>query len=247
MDTYGDMVTLLLCFFVLLYSISSVDQKMWENLVLSLNPDAVRELEEIHGEGDVEEGLVEEPPEGEEMEDLFDEIYEALMAAAANLGIQQDVSISKGEGYVFVSFHDKVFFDGDSSVLKEEGKVILDAFAEALAPASAQIKELQVLGHTSQATPDRPNNIMTDRILSAERSARIVAYIQEKNVIEAARLVGMAFGQFRPIDTFETAEGRAHNRRAEMLITKMGSEERSLSSYYQEIYGDDVYGEWMEE
>lgn len=40
MDTYGDMVTLLLCFFVLLYSISSVDQAKWEMLVKSFNPDA---------------------------------------------------------------------------------------------------------------------------------------------------------------------------------------------------------------
>ncbi|MCI8454014.1 MAG: hypothetical protein HFE84_05300, partial [Lachnospiraceae bacterium] len=40
MDTYGDMVTLLLCFFVLLYSISSTDQVKWENLVKSLNPNA---------------------------------------------------------------------------------------------------------------------------------------------------------------------------------------------------------------
>ena len=40
MDTYGDMVTLLLCFFVLLYSISSVDQAKWREVVKSFNPDA---------------------------------------------------------------------------------------------------------------------------------------------------------------------------------------------------------------
>ena len=40
MGTYGDMVTLLLCFFVLLYSISSVDEVKWENLVKSMNPEA---------------------------------------------------------------------------------------------------------------------------------------------------------------------------------------------------------------
>ena len=40
MDTYGDMVTLLLCFFVLLYSMSSIDSDKWELLVKSFNPDA---------------------------------------------------------------------------------------------------------------------------------------------------------------------------------------------------------------
>ena len=46
MDTYGDMVTLLLCFFVLLYSISSVDQSKWIKLVESFNPDA-KEVSQI--------------------------------------------------------------------------------------------------------------------------------------------------------------------------------------------------------
>ena len=44
MDTYGDMVTLLLCFFVLLYSMSTLDQQKWQKLVQSFNPDAIEEV-----------------------------------------------------------------------------------------------------------------------------------------------------------------------------------------------------------
>ena len=56
MDTYGDMVTLLLCFFVLLYSISSVDQVKWENLVKSLNPDASKEVSQLVTVDDIKPG-----------------------------------------------------------------------------------------------------------------------------------------------------------------------------------------------
>ena len=45
MDTYGDMVTLLLCFFVLLYSISTIDQDKWMVFIQSFNRDAVEELD----------------------------------------------------------------------------------------------------------------------------------------------------------------------------------------------------------
>lgn len=243
LDTYADMVTLLLCFFVLLYSISSVDQAKWENFVLSINPDAAQALQEPRADGTETEGVLEKT---EINEDAFEELYNALMAAAESLGIGNQVSISQGDGYTFISFKDKVFFDGDSPVLKEEGKLVLDMFAEAIAPAAEHIKEIEVLGHTSQGDPNIPNEVITDRMLSADRSAQIVAYLQGKNIIEPAKLISMAFGQFRPIDTFQTPEGRAHNRRAEILITKDGSVERSLSFYYEEVYGSGVYEEWMD-
>ena len=49
MDTYGDMVTLLLCFFVLLYSMSTVDENKWKALVQSFNPDAVETMTDPKG------------------------------------------------------------------------------------------------------------------------------------------------------------------------------------------------------
>lgn len=237
LNTYADMVTLLLCFFVLLYSISNVDQGKWKNLILSLNPKATAEelLNEAKSNGTEVDGVLEEMPGADA--DEFTDMYYALLSAAATMGLSDQVSISQGDGYTFISFKDKVFFDGDSPVLKAEGKAVLDEFIKAIEPAAGTIKELEVLGHTSQGNPDIPNEVITDRVLSAERSAQIVAYIQEKNVIDPAKLVSLAYGQFRPIDTFETKEGRAHNRRAEILITKDDTVERSLSYYYEQVYG----------
>lgn len=235
MDTYGDMVTLLLCFFVMLYSISNVDQNKFRALVESLNPDAIQQMEEaMTGAGD---GQSQAGTSGTEQSE-FDEIYQRLVAMSEELGIQEQADIYQGDGYTFISFRDQVFFDGNSPILKDEGKVILDSFCEAIAPAADSIKELEVLGHTSQGTPDVPNEIVTDRVLSAERSAQVVAYIQEKDIIPPEKLVGCAYGQWRPIASFDTVEDRAKNRRAEILITKNGSVERSLEEYYEQIYGD---------
>lgn len=252
MGTYGDMVTLLLCFFVLLYSISSVDQAKWDNLVKSLNPNAEAELTQIvtdtnfqPGEEDVPGGMPEsgDLTEAEAAPEAFEQVYENLKKMMEENGLDANVEISTGEGYTFISFRDEVFFDGNSPVLKEQGKVILDGFSGAIAPAASSIKEIQVLGHTSQAEPTVPNEVVSDRVLSAERSAQVVAYIQMKNIIEPAKLVSAAYGQFRPIDTFETREGRAKNRRAEILITKTGSAEQSLADYYAQVYGTSAEGE----
>lgn len=237
MGTYGDMVTLLLCFFVLLYSISSVDQAKWENLVKSMNPNAsevsqiVSDTQLTPGEDDVPGGAPDATSE------QFDQMAQALQDVAASMGIESNVEITKGEGYAFISFRDEVFFDGDSYIIKGQGQAILDGFAGAIAPASDSIKEIQVLGHTTQADPHVVNEVVGDRMLAAERSAQVVSYLQMKNVVEPSKLVSAAYGQYRPIDSFATEESRSRNRRAEILITKTGSAEQSLATYYEEVYG----------
>ena len=94
------------------------------------------------------------------------------------------------------------------------------------------------MGHTSQAEPNKPNNVETDRRLAAARSANVAAYIQKKNVVDPADLLAVSYGQFHPIATFATREGREKNRRAEILILEKGSSQKSLSDYYKEVYGE---------
>ena len=242
MDTYGDMVTLLLCFFVLLYSISSVDQVKWENLVKSLNPDASKEVsqlvtvddikpgdEDVPGSTDLpkdtdREAIYEDDLEDPKPEELtaeqqaqidqqFDELYEALQQLKKLANNESEVEVAKGDGYTFITFRDKVFFDGDNWVMRDDGKKMMDQFAKIIKPGSASIEQIQIIGHTSQGAPDKKNNINTDRELSAMRSAVVTAYLQKKNVIDPAKLFSSAYGQHRPIASFKTAADRAKNRR----------------------------------
>ena len=203
MDTYGDMVTLLLCFFVLLYSISSVDQSKWIKLVESFNPDA-KEVSQIVTDT-VADGNDEVPGNAEATEEaVFDELYERLKLAVEDAGIETEVELTKGDGYTFVRFRDTMFFDGDSAVIRPEGKVILDRFAEAIAPASDVIQEIQVLGHTTQALPNQQNDVVSDRVLSSERAANVTGYLQQKNLVSPDKLVSVGYGQFRPVAPFDT-------------------------------------------
>ena len=200
MDTYGDMVTLLLCFFVLLYSISSVDQQKWEIIVKSFNPgaDAVSQIDTDsdlkEGDDDVS-GHMEQP----EMVDDFEDLMYSLQELIQEGKLSDNVSVEGGEGFAFITFRDMVFFDGDSSVLKDEGKPVLEAFGQAMSSVSDSIEQVQVLGHTSQASPNIPNEAHTDRLLSAERSAEVVAYLQQVSNIDPAKMISSGFGQFRRV------------------------------------------------
>lgn len=268
MDTYGDMVTLLLCFFVLLYSISSVDQVKWENLVKSLNPDAAKEVSQLvttenqPGDDDVpgstelpkdtdREAIYEDDlsdpqdnagssAEQQQIDEQFDSLYERLQDLKELADDATEVEIAKGDGYTFITFRDKVFFDGDDWVMREDGKKMIDRFAQIIKPSAKAIQQIQIIGHTSQGRPDKKNNINTDRELSAMRSAVVTAYLQKKKVIAADRLYSSAFGQHRPIASFDTPQDRAKNRRVELLITKTGDVENQLDKYYKQVYGDNA-------
>ncbi len=233
MDTYGDMVTLLLCFFVLLYSISSVDQSKWIMLVKSFNPEAT-EVSQIVTDTSAE--AADDVPGGiNEPEEEFGSLFAELQKIVEEAGLTDSVELFQGDGYTFVTFRDSLFFDGDSSVIRPEGQAILDRFTDALSTASDSIKEIQVLGHTSQASPTEPNNPEVDRMLSAERSARVVAYMQMRSFLSPDKLISIGYGQHRPIAPFDTSENRAKNRRVELLITKSDSVEMSLEEYYKQM------------
>ena len=231
MDTYGDLVTLLLCFFVLLYSISTLDQAKWIQVVKSFNPDA-KDVSQIAEDPNIDAN--DEVPGGVEA-DAFDDLFESLKQAVEEANLTSEVELFKGNGYTFITFRDNVFFDGDSSVIKTEGSEILGQFASILSEVSDSVKEIQILGHTTQADPNVPNNPENDRVLSAERAARVAAFIQQRTQVPPERIVPLGYGQWRPIAPFDTAENRAKNRRVELLITKSDAVEHTLEEYYQEM------------
>lgn len=236
MDTYGDMVTLLLCFFVMLYSMSSLDSRKWEVFVRSIFP-AQEDPDKVVVNGTIEEDGEEDPagtPEIPETEAVdMDTLYLTIAQMMNEKGIE-GVTLSRGEDYTFIVFQDKTFFDGDSSVLTEQGEMVLDVFGEAIAPADELLEQVNIMAHTAQGQPDRPNNPRTDRMLSAMRAAEVCVYIQTKDIIEPGKLVNTSYGQFRPIASNDTREGRAKNRRVEILLIDEGADIRSLNEYYEE-------------
>ena len=238
MDTYGDMVTLMLCFFVMLYSFSTIDQQKWQNLVESLNPSTVEQIEQsVTQGGGFTPGESSESDEvtQEEVDQDIEQLYEAMKQYVEEIGMSDRISLGKGSGYVFVSFDDTVFFNGDSYVLLDEGKKILDNLALSISEISDSIDEIRVLGHTAQAATESANNPKTDRFLASNRATVVTVYLQEKNIIDPARLVSVGYGQWRPVADNSTADGRAENRRVEMIVTGLDLDSEDgddITQYY---------------
>ena len=88
MDTYGDMVTLLLCFFVLLYSMSTISEDKWKAIVQSFNPSAVEDPRVTEGSGGPDadnSGQSGMMPSQEEMEEMQEQVEQDMQALLESL------------------------------------------------------------------------------------------------------------------------------------------------------------------
>ena len=222
-NTYGDMVTLLLCFFVLLYAISAVDQTKWSNFVKSVNPDMETQTEAQMMSQEYETAATEK----------FDDLYDDLKAEVDKRNLNAEIAVKKGDGYTFISFKDNIFFGGDSYILKAEGESILYSFSDIIRPYAKEIGKIEVLGHTADV--QERSSTVNDRFLSSNRATAVVVYLQDKDIVDAGKLVSMGYGKYWPVGDNSTQDGRAANRRVELLITKAGGSIKSLNDFYGEM------------
>ena len=246
MDTYGDMVTLLLTFFIMLYSMSNLDAQKWSVFVKSIpsiqnqgsenitinsqmsdTPEADSTGQEIGQEG------AQQDLQTADVNKLYLTIAESLNQAGV-----KDATVIRGDDYTYVSFANSVFFGANSSVLTWEGQLVLHTFAKAIAPAAGGIEQVNIMSHTAKVTDNsqiNPQIIRKDRILSAMRSAEVCIYLQKQNVIKPEKLVDISYGEYRPIADNSTEEGRIKNRRIEFLLLDNGAKEKDLDEYYKEF------------
>ena len=252
LDTYADMVTLLLTFFVLLFSMSTLNSSKWQKLVMALTENIAKTptssqqqivigpsssaTSDAPSAAAPDDGLGQETKPVDKVTD-FDDLYMYLKQYIDKNNLQDSVEIFKGDDYTFLSFRNSIFFDGDSSVLRPQGKTILDFLSDAMSGIPDQIGEIRFYGHTAKVSPtDTPERQAFDRGLSDDRAKNVLLYVQAKGIISGAKMVSEGYGEYRPIVPDDgTEETRAKNRRVEIYISKSGSMEDVLDKVYEEI------------
>ena len=143
--------------------------------------------------------------------------YEQLVAKMKGEIDKGQVTISELKGKLTVNMVDAILFDSGKSEIKPEGLVVLGKVIEILKTVSD--KSIRIEGHTDNQPIVGPltQRYQTNWELSASRAINVARYLQ-KQAIESANLSAAAFGEFKPVADNATQEGRAKNRRIEIVL-----------------------------
>lgn len=213
MVTYGDMVTLLLTFFILLISFSNMDEIKFNAAARSLQG-ALGVLEEQK----MELQIMQEPPGGEDdlllRTDVYDRLQEFEKQMADNID-QGDITVDFVKNGLMIQMGSRLLFDVADASLKKDSYAILNALAETIKDHAA---EVLVGGHTDDipiSTPEYASNWE----LSGARAMSVVRYLIEKGGVPPKILAATAYGEYRPIVPNASPADRQINRRVEFLVT----------------------------
>ncbi len=219
LTTYSDMVTLLLTFFVLLFSFSEIDAQKFRSIMSSFQGGAgVLEggtslnLDENLGST---EGLLEE--DLEKLKDILEEYAESI-------GLGEEIILSVEERGLVVRFMDNVLFDSGKADLKPESKEILKSVAEILNRDEFKDKLIKVEGHTDTDPILYSKKYPTNWELSVIRATNVLRYLVEEENIEGNRISSSGYSYYRPIAPNDTRENKAKNRRVDIVILRSSFE-----------------------
>jgi len=148
-----------------------------------------------------------------------DELMKALSERVKNalLGFNADeLSVEMRNGKVYVSMSDKLLFRSGSDAVEAKGKEALSKLGDAL-QRNADIS-IQIEGHTD-SIPINTARFRDNWDLSAARSTSVVRILTEGKGMSPERVTASGKGEFTPIASNATAEGRAKNRRTEIILS----------------------------
>jgi len=147
--------------------------------------------------------------------------YDALVKKLSAEVEKGQLQVRQYQNMLTVDVAEKIFFDSGRAALKDSGKEVLAKVGEAL--KSYDDKIIRVVGYTDNVPISRASQSIyaSNWELSVARATNVVRYLQDVGV-PPERMVAAGRGEYAPIASNDTPEGRQKNRRIEIMLIDKG-------------------------
>ena len=228
LTTFNDLVTLLMVFFVLLFTMSSIDAKKMQDFQFALQsglglleagqmvnisvkkPQPVEDMAHISTQP---EGI--KKPKKEHLSGLLSK--ELVKSLEADFSIQ----VTQTQQGIRLSFEDQILFDFGKATINPAGHGMLDQLATVIKQVPDAVR---VEGHTDNV-PIQTKRFPSNWELSVARAVNVVKYFAEVGKVDPRRLSAVGYGESRPLVANITPANRQKNRRVEILLLTEDKEE----------------------
>ena len=225
--SYADFITLLFGFFVVLYAFARADEKKKAEIPeaidsaftamgafpdYSFKPGTAKSARGATADSTVVMGTQALTPTV--VKDDLNRIRRELEQRLAGQVAQHTVIIKMGRDGLVISLREAGFFNSGSAIPRPEALPALRKIAASLA---GTMYDLRVEGHTDDV-PIHNEQFESNWELSTARANRIGRILLDMRALAPDRLSAAGYAEFRPVDSNETAEGRANNRRVDLVV-----------------------------
>lgn len=245
MNTFADLMNLLLCFFVLLFAMSTVDAQKFDMIVASFSQtfsifsgghisvgegmllgNGVSQLNELDQYMDTMGKTAENDEDTDDLDEIQEKLEEAKLAESEKLAerIEEAIEESQMEDmieldftsqYVQLTLKGGVLFNSGSAKLKEEAMPVVERVALILERYAEH--QIEIEGHTD-TVPMHNGKYANNNELSSARALSMFDYLLENTTLQPGKIKHSGRGEYIPIADNGTPEGRAKNRRIEIKI-----------------------------
>lgn len=214
MTTFSDLMTLLLTFFILLFSMSSISNEKFKAAAYSLSNSLVG------GGNGILDGIIvptedkEKPVNPSDLDPELLEMYEKVTHFVKENGLEDKVNLSADDRGIYVNMDNAILFGVESASISKEGKKVLDSIAKLLNQMNNRI---MIEGYTDSIPPVY-GQYETNWELSTSRAVAVLRFLSEEKKVDPYRLSAVGYGAYRPLAPNDTPENRAKNRRVNIVV-----------------------------
>jgi chemotaxis protein MotB len=211
---YSDLMTLLLAVFIVLFAVSNIDKAKSEQMAAEFSEKMMNQSYNAAAMAEHNDpkmnGAASDQSEMEKMAALKAELDDKLKSE----NLTASVKTSIDERGLVVRLNNAIFFDPGSAELRKDTEKTLLEIANTI---SVMNNYIRVEGHTDNI-PMNSDVYRSNWDLSAARAATVVRLLTSQTKIPPERLIAVGYGEYRPIADNSTEEGRAKNRRIDIIV-----------------------------